>query len=180
MGHSKNVKKLFSLARIKIRLAEEAGTVDTLPKPLPVVRLFSGVEVSTVAEAKSYVDVLKSDLTSEDMPDVILQLLDIVEGVKYEFDPVLGIPESDFRRLEGKPATLLFYCGSFPDSVGVESGSHSVGLGPVPSSAIHFIRHAFSSDYFSDGKKLKNVSVKSESSSPIINGIVYAIEEFVQ
>jgi len=86
----KGAKKLFSLTRTKIRLVEESGTIDTKPGPLPLVKLLSGKEITTVAQAKEYRDELLKDTDFSDSKSTassVLQLMDIIEGVKYKFEP---------------------------------------------------------------------------------------------
>jgi len=83
-------KKLFSLTKTKIRLAEEAGTAECRPHPLPLVKRLSGEDISTVEEAKQYRETLLKNTPFDDEKSVassVLQCMDLIEGVKYLYEP---------------------------------------------------------------------------------------------
>jgi hypothetical protein len=170
----RGLKKLFSLCATKIRLAREAGTVEVRPAPLPLVKLYGGVELNTVDECWEYRGRFKDGVDYSDAHSVAsaaLQLADIIEGVKYAYEPLEYMPLIDEEGLKSieedcsktdKPLTILLLTH--------ESCEHSVFIGDNPPPKVrHYSRvisgvapllhHLLRSQYFSDGVRLRNVRV---------------------
>ncbi len=84
------LKKLRSLVRIKIELAEDHGTEEVDLRPLPIVKEYYGEEIRTVEEAREFYE---SELERmhrvelEEVPKVVFSAFDVIEGVKHEFEP---------------------------------------------------------------------------------------------
>lgn len=168
------VKKLLALTRTKIRLAEEAGTMHTKPRPLPLVEFFSKRKIETVADAKNHALELKDSADFSDerrIAETVFQLLDVIEGVKYGFEPKESCALVDDRKLNEVEVTakqdssslnILLMTKNIPDGINLFVGENppvnAVHLGVVPSSLAFFLNFAFHSDYFFDGKNLKNIN----------------------
>jgi hypothetical protein len=188
----KGVKKLFSLARTKMRLAEEADTEETLPRPLPLVKLFAGVELSTLVECKAHWQMLKGAVDYGDgrsAASTTLQLCDIIEGVKYRFEPKEYMPllgAGEFARLEdgcrrsnaplhilimtSEPAPDAVYLGEDPPP-GVSHFSRVIsGIAPL----LHLI---YASPYFSDDTRLRNIEVARGSETLLGRAVEQAFLE---
>ena len=190
----RGTKKLFSLARTKIRLAEESDTVYTRPKPLPLVKLLSGVEINTVKEAKDYREKLHSLVDFSDSTIVaraVFELLDIVEGVKHKFEPpelCVLVGEDELKAIEKKavneslPINLLLMTEKAPEGVdifiGEEPLENSLHLGRVPSTLAIFLNFAFNSSYLSEGSKLKNIRAILGRKTLILDAIHFSLGEF--
>jgi hypothetical protein len=190
----KGVKKLFSLTRTKLRLAVEADTVDTRPRPLPLVKLLSGEGITTVREAMEYRDRLHS-LVDYSNPGVVaktvFELLDIIEGVKYGFEPpelcvLLG--EKELKDVEEKavrgslPVNLLLLTDKSPPGVNLFVGENppedSLHLGRAPSTIAFFLDFAFNSNYLSEDLRLRNIQVYCGRKTLILHAIHFSLEEF--
>ncbi len=188
----KGAKKLLSLSRTKIRLAEEADTIKTKPKPLPLVKRLSGEKITTIPEAKEYIQniELKSP-TTDYAAKTVLELIDIIEGVKYRFEPpelcvLLSIDE--LKEIEKKAINdqlsinLLLMAEKTSRGINIFTGENppkdTWHLGRVPSTVAFFLDFAFQSNYFSDGLRLKNIrAVKGKET--LINYAIYcSLKEF--
>jgi len=192
----RGVKKLFSLTRTKIRLAEEAGTKITKPSPLPLVLFFSGVEVRLVSEAKEIVGKLKENVNFENSHEVgkcVAQLIDIIEGVKWKFEPEEMKVLLDKEKLinlenetESNKAALTILMGGEWESYEINYPSIYVGftppdgvlhLGRVPSTLSFFLSYALQSNYFSSAGKLRNVEVRIRKRTLLWNALAFSFEQ---
>jgi len=188
-------KKLFSLTRTKIRLAEESQTIDTKPSPLPLVKLLSGKEITAVNQAKEYRDELlqHTDFSDpESIAKAVLQMMDIIEGVKYKFEPLeycLNLSADEFNEIEAKarensiPITILLMTKEIPDKginlfIGENPPGNSIFLSRVPTSLAGFMNLAFESDYLSDGLRLKNITSVMGHRTLILNAIHFSLGRF--
>jgi len=187
----RGVKKLFSLARTKNRLAAEADTVKTIPAPLSLVKYLSGVELKTVDECVSYRDRLREEISWDDpecIASTVLQLMDVIEGVKYKFEPpefMSSINHKRFIMLEDKIAetsssvNLLIMTKTAPEGFNLYVGSNPprgcVFLSAVPTSLAVYLDYAFKSDYFSREGKLKHINSVLGNKTLINNAIHYAL-----
>jgi hypothetical protein len=190
----KGVKKLFCLARTKMRLAEEAGTVEARPAPLPLVMLLAGKELMTVSDCKTHWQMLKGGIDYSDDATVavaVLQLCDIIECVKHRFEPAEYMPlfgAEEFKRLEAEckaakaPMTILL--------MATEAVSCSVFIGEGPPQGVrHYSRgvpgiapslhHVYASAHFSDGKKLKNVAFRHGGRTLLGNAVEVALGRYL-
>lgn len=190
----KGTKKLLSLARTKIRLAEESETIECRPKPLPLVKLLSGKEINTVADAKQYrEDLLKGiDFSnSRGVASTVLQSMDIIEGVKYKFEPkefLVNIDEKEMRSIEREarekslPVNLLLMTKTAPEGlnifIGYKRPEGTTFLSAVPTTLSHFLNFAFNSDYLSQNLKLKNIRSFLGHKTLILNAIHFSLGEF--
>ena len=193
----KGTKKLFGLTRTKIRLAEEAGTQYTNPMPLPLVKLFSGREVETVERAGQYLDELKLNINYGDPKNTaktILELMDIIEGVKYKFEPgefMSNIDEIKLREIEEtaketrSQVNVLLMTENAPENpcilnlfVGYAAPENTTFLSRVPTTLAYFLNFAFNSGYFSGGLKLKNINIILGHRTLILNAVSFALSEF--
>jgi hypothetical protein len=191
----KGVKKLFGLARTKIRLAVENGNVVTRPAPLPLVKRLAGVGVGTVAEAGEYVAGLRDalDFSGERVvASTVFQLLDVIEGVKYGFEPdeafhLIGVDDLD--GVEGRcrsgnaPLNLLLLTSDVPAGVCLFVGDNPpagvVHLGYVISTLSFFLDYAFHSDYFSGGRDLRNIVVWTGGSNLLASTVGWAVNVYI-
>lgn len=190
----KGVKKILSLVKTKIRLAEEYGTVCVKPKPLRLVELLSRVRIETVVEAKDYLLELKRNLDLENpksVSDTVLQSLDIIEGVKYEFesgsfhldDEALSEIEAQAKVRNTHVTLLLMTRGILQNGginlfVGEDKPEGSILVGEVPSTISFFMSHALKSDYFSKNMRLVKVNSILGGRSLILNAIHYSLGEY--
>jgi hypothetical protein len=184
-------KKLFSLVRTKIRLAEEAETIECRPHPLPLVKRLAGVNVSTIPEAKAYREELMKNTSFSDEKSVassVLQCMDIIEGVKYRYEPpqyVSNLDTAGMRRIEelskekGLPVNLLLMTKAAPEGIDVFIGEDppagTVFLSGVPTSIAPFLEYAFGSAYFCENGRLKNLQSILGHRTLIINAIHYSL-----
>jgi len=188
-------KKLLSLARTKIRLAEDAATQECRPAPLPLVSILSGNDVRGVAEAKKYREELARNPDISDaksMASTVLQCMDIIEGVKYKYEPpeyTSSIGEAGMRSIEEKaksqsaPVNILLMAKTVPERgislfVGENPPSGAIFLSGVPTSLAPFIAYAFSSDYFSEDRRLRNIVSFMGRRTLIVNAVHYSLGEF--
>ena len=190
----KGTKKLFGLARTKIRLAEEADTIETKPAPLPLIKLLSGEEITTVEEAKEYRDKLRDSIDFSDSGGVamaVFELLDIVEGVKYKFEPpelCVLVGEDELKAMERRamkeslPINVLLMTENAPEGVnifiGEEPPENSLHLGRVPSTLAIFLNFAFNSAYLSEESRLKNIRAILGRKTLILDAIYFSLGEF--
>lgn len=187
-------KKLFSLTRTKIRLAEEAGTVECRPHPLPLVKRISGIDVSTIEDAKAYREDLLKNTSFQDgssLSSSVLQCMDIIEGVKYLYEPpkyVSNIDAARMRLIEDQAkekelsVNLLLMSEAAPEGVNLYIGEKqpagTIYLSGVPTSIASFLEYAFGSTYFSSGGRLRNVRCVLGHRTLIINAIYHALGEY--
>ena len=193
----KGTKKLFSLTRTKIRLAKEAETKHTKPAPLPLVKLLSGQGIGTVEQAEEYRETLKSNIDYDNPKNTaktIIELMDIIEGVKYKFEPQEFMPNLDVGQMEkiektakenSKPLNLLLMIGKVPENpsdlnlfVGYDQPDGTTFLSRVPTSFAPVLDFAFNSDYFSKNKKLRNINLILGHQTLILNAVYFALGEF--
>jgi len=183
----KGVKKLFSLTRTKIRLAEEAKTKETKPKPLPLVKFFSGKEIKTVTGAKRYRSELLKKINFEDngkIAETVLQLLDIIEGVKYKFeakDCCFLLDEEELEEIEKQKVNILLMTQKpYPGTglfIGENEPKSSILASRVPSSIATFLAFAFKSKYFFKDGKLKHITSVLGHKTLLTNVIHFSLGE---
>ncbi|HIE34339.1 MAG TPA: hypothetical protein EYP86_04295 [Candidatus Altiarchaeales archaeon] len=189
----KGVKKLFSLTRTKIRLAEESNTIETKPKTLPLIKFLSGIEIRTVAETKQYSNELKERIdfsNSTDVATIVFELLDIIEGVKYRFEPkeyctLIGeerLREIEIRaRKDSKGINLLLLSKTAPSGINLYIGENppkvAIHLGRVLSNIVPLLNVLFHSNTFCE-KGLHNLRVVNEHKTLITNAIVFSLVEY--
>lgn len=187
----RGIKKLRSLTRTKIRLAEEAGTERVRPEPLPLVKFLSNKEIRTVAEAKEHREELGTEYEdSKKAARDVLQLMDIIEGVKYDFEPkelMINLTEKDLKAIEkgaterSEKVTLLIMSDAVEEGqdlyIGRGCPKGATYLSGVPTSLAGFLDFAFHSDYLSEGEGLKNVRVVLGHNTLIMNAICFALGE---
>lgn len=180
-------KKLLSLVRTKIRLAEEAGTLECRPQPLPLIQRLTGEVVCTVSEAKAYREKLAKNISFSDKQNVasiVFQCMDIIEGVKYLYEPakyMSNIDEAGMDRLvaqarqRGVPVNILLMTNQAPEGVNLYIGEQppqgAFYLSGVPTSLATFLDYAFMSPYLSAGWQLKNIRSVLGRRTLIINAI---------
>ncbi len=190
----KGTKKLLSLTRTKIRLAKDAETEHTKPAPLPLIKLLSGKNIKTVSQAEEYLNELRENIDYENKKQVaktIFELMDIIEGVKYKFEPqefMTNIDERNLNEIEGKlmenssHLNLLLMTKTAPVGlnlfVGYEQPKNTIFLSKVPTTIAYFLNFAFNSDYFSTGLELRNLNVILGHKTLILNAITFAVNEF--
>lgn len=189
----KGLKKLFGLTKTKIRLAREAGTYQVKPKPLPLVEVLSGVRINSVDDAEARLHELKSRIdydSSSSVSSTVLELMDIIEGVKYQFEPhelcvLLG--DEEFRRIdkkasEGEKINLLLMSekifGGVNIYVGYQSPEVALHLGRVPTTLSSFMAYALNSDTLSSAMRLRNVRIILGHQTLILNSIFHAIKHY--
>jgi len=177
-------KKLFSLTRTKLRLAEEADTVETRPSPLPLPKLFAGVELNTVPDSRAYWQALKDKVDYTDdlsVASTTLELCDIIECVKYRFELPEYMPLIN-EIPSGKPLTILLLT---PDG---SPGALYIGEDPPPG-VMHYSRvisgiapllhHLYRSPYLSEGTRLRNVEVRYGGRNLLGNAVNHALTAFL-
>jgi hypothetical protein len=184
-------KKLFSLVRTKIRLAGEADTFECRPDPLPLVKRLSGVTISTIAESKVYREELLKNASFSDERSVassVLQCMDIIEGVKYKYEPpqymsnidARGMKDIDARaKEEALSVNILLMTraatGGIDLFVGEDPPAGTLFLSGVPTSVASFLEYAFCSPYLSDGCSLRNIRCVLGRRTLIINAIHHSL-----
>jgi len=184
----KGVKKLAGLTRTKIRLAEEAKTLQTRPAPLPLVKLLSGVELETVSDAKDYVEKIVFDFEDgEGTAKTIFELMDIIEGVKHKFEPpeyFALVGEDAFQEIEdrvdrGEQVNILLMDNGLKEGVnlyvGYEPPEGVIHFGRVPTTLAAYLAYALKSSVLSKDMKLKNTTVSLGHGTLILNAIYYAL-----
>ena len=184
-------KKLFSLTRTKIRMAEEADTIECRPDPLSLVRRLSGVNISTVGDAKAYRDELLKNTSFSDEKSVassVLQCMDMIEGVKYKYEPpqymsnidARGLKDIEERAKEKELAvSILLMTQTPPEGINLFIGETlppgAIFLSGVPTSIATFLEFAFGSPYFSDGCNLRHIRSIIGHRTLIINAIHHSL-----
>jgi len=181
----KGAKKLFSLARTKCRLAKEAKTVETRPAPLPLVKKFAGREIKTVNEASDYVRELREQFDPSDekwLAEAVLQLMEIIEAVKYKFEPpelcvLVGEDELEKMITQAKKINILILDEKMRDSLNIYVGEDppegALHLGRVPTTLVYLVRAALT------GKKPKEVKAHLGHKTLIADAIYYAVSEIM-
>lgn len=187
---ARGLKKLYSLTRIKLRLAREAETAESRPAPLPLVKLFSGVEVNTVEDCFAH----RERLMSAGSSFAALQLCDIIEGVKYRFEPAENMPlmsSEQFSVLEDgcrnarQPLCILLMApneGLYPHSVfiGEDPPAGCPHFSRFVSGTAPLLHRLYASDYFRDGPTLRNVSVSFGCRSLLGNAVYSALRQVIR
>ena len=184
-------KKLFSLTRTKIRLAEEADTTECRPDPLPLVKRLSGVSISTIAQAKAYREELLKNTSFSDekiIASAVLQCMDIIEGVKYKYEPpqytsnidMRGMKDIEERAKEKELAvSVLLMTKTAPEGInlfiGEDPPTGAIFVSGVPTSIAPFLEYAFGSQYFSDGCRLRHLRSILGHRTLIINAIHHSL-----
>lgn len=184
----KGAKKILSLTNTKIRLAENFGTICTKPAPLPLVKLFSEKEIKTVKDAKEHLEYLRKNLDVNDKGNIaktVIQAIDIIEGVKYQFEEISCPDVMKFRELEqsaienSSAVNLLLMTEHNLEGISMFVGGNAptdcILLGEVPSSISIFLRYAYGSEYFSHGKELKNINAVLGHFTLILNAIHFSL-----
>ncbi|MBD3387774.1 MAG: hypothetical protein GF416_01885 [Candidatus Altiarchaeales archaeon] len=155
----KGVKKLFSRSNTKIRLAEEAGTSKVRPSPLPLPERYANVELNTVEECKIHRERLRELIDFEDILNVAyatLQLCDIIEGVKWKYEPAEYMPLMD-RIPEDMPLNIALMHPKPP------KGSIFIGENPPPtvrhysrvvSGIAPLLQHIYNTGKHNEGNRL--------------------------
>lgn len=168
----KGLKKLFSLTKTKIRLAEEAGTTELEPSPLPLIKFFSGKEIKKVAEAKNFREELSKKVNfndREEIAETTFQLLEIIEGVKYKFEPedcCFSFNEEKLKEFENEKNELVILImtkRSYPEKginlfFGENTPNGAIFISKVPSSIAPLLNFAFHSNYFFKEGKLQHIT----------------------
>jgi len=184
-------KKLFSLVKTKIRLAEEADTVECRPDPLPLVKRLYGVNISTIAQAKAYREELlknTSFLDEKSVASAVLQCMDMIEGVKYKYEPpqytsnidARGLKDIEERAKDKELAvSILLMTQTSPEGINLFIGENlppgAIFLSGVPTSIATFLEYAFGSSYFSNDCELKNIRSMIGHRTLIINAIQHSL-----
>lgn len=190
----RGIKKIFSLTRTKIRLGREADTEEVKPNPLPLVKTLTGKEIETVDEAEELKDKLREDINYEDkklQAKTILQLIDIIEGVKYKFEPdkyCFQLSEKKLKEIEKRsreenlPVNILLMTEkTFPGInlfIGEDGPEGVTKLSAVPSSVALFLDFAFHSEHFSQDLELKNITSVFGRKTLILNAIHFSLGQF--
>ncbi len=143
------LKKLRSLTRIKIELAEEHGTEEVDVSPLPLVERYFGERVETVEDAWGFYEKYVVDMPEvRDIGEVarlVMACFDVIEGVKHEFEPPeLVYLSPDLSGVDGvvldvmtdDPEPGVFYVGEPPEGVEVRH------VGRVVSTLARFLPEA--------------------------------------
>ncbi|HHQ44747.1 MAG TPA: hypothetical protein ENN13_01250 [Candidatus Altiarchaeales archaeon] len=189
----RGVKKIFSLARTKIRLAKEADTIECVPAPLPLVEMFFGEKILTVEGAESFLDELrnKTDFDSdESCAKTGAALADIVEGVKYKFEPaefMCLLSKGGFQEIEervaGGEVLNIFLMDETPREgvnlyVGYDPPAGYLHLGRVATNVSWYLDFAFRSSVLSDGERLLNTRVYSSQKTLIQAAVENCLKYF--
>lgn len=190
----KGVKKLFSLAKTKIHLAKEYNTIYAKPAPLQLIKLLSEQEIKTVEHAEEYLNQLKEriDYTDEmNVAKTVFELMDIIEGVKYKFEPqefMANVDDKKLSEIEKKAKEnfmmlniLLMTKNANPGLnlfIGYDQPEGTIFLSRVPTTLVYVINFAFNSKYFSSGLKLKNINVILGHRTLILNAVFFALGKF--
>ncbi len=189
----KGAKKLFSLTRTKIRLAKEAGTVETRPAPLPLVERLTRKKVSTIQDAESFLEELRAMTDFSDAlrcAETVLMLIDTIEGVKHRYEPkeyCALLSRTEMTALEKKAkeeklkVNILLLTSERGEGlnlfIGEDPPQGVVHAGRLVSNLASFIEYALCSNYFSDGGKLMNIRVSSGGRNLLAAAVHAAIKE---
>lgn len=191
---TRGVKKLFSLAKTKIRLAMEAETVELQPTPASLVKRLSGVELATVDDAARRRDVLKTatDFESEtSLAHTTVELMDIIECVKYRFEPPdymplvsvddLGCVEQRVAADEG-PVNLLVRDETCRPGVnlyvGDEPPKDALHVGRVPTTLSTYLDYAWGTPTLSRGVQLTGTRAFLGHRTLISHAVCNAVNHF--
>ncbi|MBM3308917.1 MAG: hypothetical protein FJY77_01560 [Candidatus Altiarchaeales archaeon] len=176
----KGVKKLFSLARTKIRLARQANTLYTKPKPLPLVKKLAGVEVDTIDEAEKHLEKLKKDIdysNPKTMAETTIQLLDIIEGVKHKYEPkeyFCLLKEEEIEKLLENKVNILLACQPAEKGINLYIGENppknTIHLGRVTTNLASFLA--------TTNLKLENIKIHNNQKTLINNAVHQALGEY--
>lgn len=185
------VKKLFSLAKTKIRLARESDTIETKPRPLPLVKRFHNQSVSTITEAMEFTKGLKASMDYGNpmrVAETTLALMDVVEGVKHEFEPsklcVLA-GQKEIQQVkkavdEGEKINILVMDGrprkGLNIYVGYDPPINSIHYGRPPTTLAHYLTQAFNSQTLSHKNILRETRVFRGRETLINTAIAYGIQ----
>ena len=177
----KAVKKLFNLVKIKIKLARDSGTSEVSPSPLKLIEKFSGVEITTVDGAETYTEKLKNELVfenQENLARIIIELNEIIEGVKYRFEPAACMISGEFINFVNeneneikkrfKKINLVFHeklSLIIPDEK--NGNDEIIFMSDVPSSVAPVL-------YYIDPEQ---IVFRSKSDSLLVNAIVFAMRK---
>ncbi len=188
---AKGLKKLFSLAKTKIRLAREANTIAVKPTPLQLVKKLSGESVTTVDEAEKHALRLNTEAdysNAESIASTVFQLMDVVEGVKYNFEPHEAfalITAGELRGIEanlrdaGEKLNFLLMSNQILSGVnfyvGFKPPEKALHYSLTPTSIATFLDYAFKSSYLSDGMRLQNIRTALGSKTLIMNAVHYSL-----
>lgn len=188
----KGLKKLFSLTKTKIRLAEEARTIELKPSPLPLIKFFSGKELRKVAEAKKFRDELSKKVNFEnnrEIAETTFQLLEIIEGVKYKFEPencCFSLNEEKLKEFENEKKELVILIMtklSYPEKginlfFGENTPKGAIFISKVPSSIAPLLNYAFHSRYFFKDGKLQHITSVLGRKTILAKLIHFSLGEF--
>ncbi len=189
----RGVKKLFGLTRTKIRLAHESNTVYVKPRPLPLVELLSNTRIETVDDAEDRLGELISAIdysNPRSVSSTTLELMDIIEGVKYMFEPpelCVLLEDDDFKKIEkhasdGEKINLLIMSekrlAGINIYVGYEPPKGVLHLGRVPTTLSYSLAYAFNSNILSSDMELKNTRIMLGHQTLILNSISHAIQNY--
>lgn len=188
----KGLKKLFSLTKTKIRLAEEAKTIELKPSPLPLIKFFSGEEVRTVVEAKEFRERLTKKINFEknrEIAEITFQLLDIIEGVKYKFEPedcCFSLSEEKLREFENENKELIILIMtkiSYPERginlfFGENTPEGAIFISKVPSSIAPLLNFTFHSKHFFRNGKLYHITSILGRKTMLTTLIHFSLGEF--
>jgi hypothetical protein len=158
------------------------------------VKLLSGCELKTVSDTEKYLDELKLNINYDDKKSVakaVIELMDIIEGVKYKYEPaefLTNISEDKLGEIErtaverSAPVNILLMTREAQSGlnlfVGENPPKNVFFLSGVPTTLSFFMNFAFNSDYFSGNLQLKNVNVILGRRTLITNAIWFALGEF--
>ncbi|RLI92732.1 MAG: hypothetical protein DRO95_01535 [Candidatus Altiarchaeales archaeon] len=193
----RGVKKLFSLTRTKIRLAKDSNTILTRPNPLPIIEFLSDEKIGTVDKCEEYREKLKKSLDFSNQMSVaitVFELLDIIEGVKYKFEPeeyLTLIKFDELKRIEREAIknslrlNLLLLSEDILDGINLYIGNNppedAIHLGRVVSNIAFLLNFLFHSDYFyNNGKngKFTNFAVSQGHKTLIGNAVYFSLGVF--
>ncbi|MBU0762013.1 MAG: hypothetical protein KKD39_03225 [Candidatus Altiarchaeota archaeon] len=184
------VKKLFGLASTKIRLARESDTTYVQPKPLLLAELLSEKRIQTVDEAQERFTELKDTIdygVESMMSSTVLELMDIIEGVKHRFEPPEFFPLVDDTVLgsiekqvdAGDILNILIMDETSNPGVnlyiGYDPPHDAIHFGRVPTNLSKYLFYAFKSDILSDNMRLKKTNVCIGRKTLINESIYFAL-----
>lgn len=184
-------KKLFSLTKTKIRLAVETDTAECRPHPLPLIKRLSGIDISSVEEARAHREELIKDTRFSDdlsVASAVFQCMDLIEGVKYKYEPPQYTSNIDARMMkdlekEAKekavPVNVLLMTRTAPEGINLFIGENpppgTLFVSGVPTSLASLLEYAFGSEYFSDNGRLKNIRSVAGHRTLILNAIHHSL-----
>lgn len=187
----KGARKLLSLTKTKIRLAEEAETLCTKPKPLPLVKLLSGVELKSIGDVKDFIGKIRLNFEDEDEAyKTVLELMDVVEGVKHKFEPLeycALVDETTLGKIEervklGEAVNILLMSdkvgGGVNLYVGYDPLESAIHYGRVPTTLAVYLAYALKSDALSKDMKLASTKIILGHNTLILNAIYHAIKYY--